>query len=301
MRYIAAFASLTLLLSGCAADRPAKRENYSLIAEGPPGSSVRLYRSSHHLLYTTLDEPTRIAGIISTLEAAYDECVAITGVRPSADAVPQSVFVFAHRSEWEAFTRARAGAAAGTYLQLDRGGYTLGRACAVRDQGEHDTLTVLAHEELHLFVATHFQARPPPFIEEGLATLLERVREDGGRASIDLENNASRANRLAVVIGTKESMPLRQLLAMHAGNVIGLSGQDVDAFYAQAWAFARFLREGESGKYRPALLAMLNDSAGGALSSASLRDNPQLVERYLGVSVDQVQGEYDRFARRLSP
>jgi hypothetical protein len=292
--------ALAIAAAGCgSASRPA-RPQYTLVSVGPAGSGVRMFRSEHHLVYTTFDDDRRLAASIETLEASYGACVELTGVKPAGGENEQIAFLFSRRAEWEAFTRSRAGAAAPLYLRLDRGGYTLGKACVVRDQGEHDTLTVLAHEELHVFIATHFQARPPPFLEEGLATLLERVRSDDGRIQIDVGNSTSRAIRLTTVIDAGQLMPLRQLLSMHAGNVVGLSGQEVDAFYSQAWALARFLREGEGGRYRPALMRLLNDAATGALSSASLEEDPSLIERYLGESLESIEPAYRRFAAKVA-
>lgn len=290
---------LGFLTVGCAGAGTSSKPAYQLIAVGPEESSVRMYRSAHHLLYTTLDDPWRVESSIATLEAAYDKCVEITGVRPPADSTPQNAFLFKLRSEWEAFTRSRAGAAAPIYLRLDRGGYTLGRACVVRDQGEHDTLVVLAHEQMHLFIANHFEARPPPFLEEGLATLLERVDVSQDRVAIEVGRSGGRALRLGAVIKAGELMPLRQLLSMHAGNVVGLGGPEVDAFYSQAWAFARFLREADGGKYRPAFVRLIDDSATGRLAS-SLADDPALVERYLGQKLEAIQPEYERFASKLA-
>lgn len=292
--------ALAIVIAGCSSTSKPARPQYALVSVGPEGSGVRMFRSAHHLVYTTFDDDRRLAAAIETLEASYDASVELTGFRPPGGENDQIAFLFSRRAEWEAFTRSRAGAAAPLYLRLDRGGYTLGKACVVRDQGEHDTLTVLAHEQLHVFIATHFQARPPPFLEEGLATLLERVRNDDGRIRIDVGHSTSRAIRLAAVIDAGQLVPLRQLLSMHAGNVVGLSAQEVDAFYSQAWAFARFLREGEGGRYRPALTRLLSDAATGALSSASLADNPSLIERYLGESLESVEPAYQQFAAKVA-
>lgn len=285
--------------AGCTTESANPKRTWTIAAVGAPDSGARLIRSPHHLVYTTFDDDHRLNAAILTLEASYDATVQLTGIRPPGNAEPQNAFLYARRSEWQAYTREHAGPAAPLYLKLDRGGYTLGKACAVRDQGEHDTLTVLAHEQLHLFIATHFQARPPPFLEEGLATLLERVRDEGKTVSIDVGHSSSRTARLAVVISANELVPLRQLLSMHAGNVVGLSGQEVDAFYSQAWAFARFLREGEGGRYRPALMRLLHDAATGGLSSDSLAEDPALVERYLGQSLEAIEPAYREFARSL--
>ena len=50
---------------------------------------------------------------------------------------------------------------------------------------------------------------------------------------------------------------------MHAGDVVGLSGERIEAFYAQNWAFVRFLWDADNGKYRQAFQQMLIDTANG--------------------------------------
>lgn len=290
------------LIVGCQADPPPKPPAfYTIVAAGASESHVRLVRSDHYLLYTTLQEDARLAPIVATLEAAWATCIRITGVQPAADALPESVFLFEHRDEWEAFTRSRTGADASLYLKIDRGGYTLGKASVVRDLGEHDTLRVLAHESMHLFIASHFVSRPPPFLEEGLATLLEDVDVREGVAKITVGRSAPRADRLGAMTQSHALLPLSDLLGMHAGDVVGLSPQVVEGFYAQAWAFARFLGEADNGRYGPMLLRLLADAANGTLGSRVEPSNRAVIERYFRSTSADLEPRYRRFAERLTP
>ena len=281
--------------SGCAQERPAAA--YRMVATGSVESGVRVYRSAHYTLFTTLVDLGRVGPIMQTLEAGHAAYVTTTGVHPNADAPRMNAYVFQHRLEWEAFTRLHTGSAAPIYLRLHRGGYTYGDACAVVDQGERDTLSILAHEGFHLFIATRFEARPPPFIEEGLATTFESLLGSDGLPKTTFDPLAGRQRQVPKAVPDRT---LRQLLSMHAGNVIGLSPSEVDAFYGHAWMFVRFCEIGEGGRHRAAFLRLLSDAAEGRLSSADLSGEAGLVERYLGVSLEDLEPRYRRFVSEQS-
>lgn len=286
-------ASLLMLLAGCQAAAPSTQ-----FAQTTDVDSARLglttYASEHYRLRTSVTDAERVGPMIERLESTCDRIQSMTGI--VARHSTMDVYVFAGREAWQAFTAQRTGASAPIYLQLERGGYTFGKFSCMRDQGEHDTLNVLSHEALHLFIASQFEARPPPFIEEGLAVQCEATGA----------TNASREKRLGLMreAGTAW-MPLRKALTLHAGNVVGLSPAEVDGFYAQAWAFTRFL---EADSARPALRQgfrrLLSDAASGALSSQDMSQNPALVERYLGDRLESIEPAFfaylDRIAERNS-
>ena len=52
---------------------------------------------------------------------------------------------------------------------------------------------------------------------------------------------------------------------MHAGHVVQAPRERINAFYAQSWAFARFLNEAEGGRYRPMFRKLLADAAAGVV------------------------------------
>src|SRR5690606_29601981 len=107
--------------------------------------------------------------------------------------------------------------------------------------------------------------RPPAFLEEGLATLFEAGFEGGALARP--RNNGSRHVRLVEAARRKRLWPLRSLLTMHAGDVIGTDHRSVNTFYAQAWALGRMLVESEA--YRPGLAKMLAAYAAGEVGRGS--------------------------------
>jgi hypothetical protein len=265
-----------------------------------PASRLRVLRSDRYELYTSIQDPQRRLELMTTLEEAFKAYCQYTEYTPPRDAPRMECYVFQTGAEWMKFTVAQTGEMAPVYLQTRRGGYTFGKLFASRDAGAQDTLTVAAHEGLHLFIATHFTARPPPFVEEGLACCFESVHRGESGITINAGDNVARQRRLALAVDEKSLQPLRKLLAMHAGQVVDLNVIEVETFYAQAWAFVRFLMEGEGGRYRPALLRLIADAQAGRLSSDQLPDNPALVERYLGAKLETVQPEYDRFVQTLA-
>lgn len=99
-------------------------------------------------------------------------------------------------------------------------------------------------------------------------------------------------------------------MTLHAGQVIGLSRERVESFYAQTWAFAMFLREGEGGTNRPALQRWLSDAA---LNKGYFADvQPQapgdwspaqikaMLEYYLRAPLADIERRYGLYLRHLA-
>jgi hypothetical protein len=295
----AALASVGLAL-GCASESAPRWAKFVEVESHESGSELRALRSDRFEVYTSIQDSKRRVELVTALEAAFSAYCDFTGYTPPRDAPRMECYVFQTGAEWVKFTLAETGEMAPVYLQTRRGGYTFGKLFASRDAGVQDTLTVASHEGLHLFIATHFTARPPPFLEEGLACCFESVRRSDHRITINVGENYARQRRLALAVQEKKLQPLRKLLAMHAGQVVGLNVLEVETFYSQAWAFVRFLMEGEGGKYKPALLRLIADAQAGRLSSDELPDNPAMMERYLGTKLEALQPEYDRFVQSLA-
>jgi hypothetical protein len=105
--------------------------------------------------------------------------------------------------------------------------------------------------------------------------------------------------------------PLSQLIRMHAGNVIQERGERIEAFYGQSWAFARFLWDGDGGRYRPAFQRLLADAAAGTVYDPTgfLRRrgrgwNPDaarpMLERYLGMPLGEIEGRYQAYVQEIA-
>jgi hypothetical protein len=113
-------------------------------------------------------------------------------------------------------------------------------------------------------------------------------------------------------IESKNLWPLEKLITMHAGDVVAMPGARIEAFYAQNWAFAEFMWDAESGKYRPAMQRMLSDCANGTLYAESRWPrrrptetwNPDsvrpMLEHYLAMDLPQIERAYLAYCRKIA-
>jgi hypothetical protein len=225
-------------------------------------------------------------------------------------------YLFQTREQWAAFTRTRTGADAAIYLQINRGGYTVRDWYVAYFIGDLGTYSVAAHEGFHQYVARHFRSRLPPFLEEGLACMFEEVHwESAGRGNwLPRWNFAANRSRLVGLRHAYEGgylLPLTKLASMHAGQVVDQSPEQIEAFYAQSWAFARFLWEGEGGKHRPTLRRILTDGADGTLfpGQAALRSDDglwdpdsarPLLEHYTRTDIEQLDKAFRQYIYKVA-
>jgi hypothetical protein len=311
--------ALALLAAGCATSRtdlsglsqPARTKAEAWSFEGRPGRKVV---TPHYVIYTTLADEDVVAGIAQVMEGALSQYRRLTpGVTPSAQ--PMACYLFQSRNEWAAFTRTRTGGDAAVYLQINRGGYTVRDWYVAYFIGDLGTYSVAAHEGFHQYVARHFRSRLPPFLEEGLACMFEEVQwESAGRGhSLPRWNFAANHSRLVGLRRAYEGgylLPLAKLAPMHAGQVVDQRPEQIEAFYAQSWAFARFLWEAEGGRYRPTLRRILTEAANGTLfpGEASLRTDdglwdPEtarpLLEHYLKTDLEQLDKAFRQYVNRV--
>lgn len=216
----------------------------------------------HYTIYTTLKDLQYANEIAQVMEGAFDVYCQLVGSIPAGSAA-MNCYVFARRDEWADFTRRNTGPTAGVYLQINHGGYTLRDWYVAYDLGDTRTYSVAAHEGWHQFAARNFAGRLPPFLEEGIACMFEDVQIKNGLPRFNLSVNRIRAHALRRAIEKKSLIPLSKLATLHAGEIVGRSGEVIDTFYAQNWAFAKFLREANHGQYAPVLQRLLADTAAG--------------------------------------
>ncbi len=268
-------------------------------------------RSAHYSIHTTIDDRHFLTDLATLMESALSRYEQFTpAVIASAD--PMDCYMFARRPEWADFTAAKTGTDAALYLQINRGGYTVRDWYVAYYIGELGTYAVAAHEGWHQYVARNFKSRLPPFLEEGIATMFENVRYNAPNPpEWDLSPRSPRALKLQAAIASDNLFPLSKLITMHAGEVVGMSGGKIEAFYAQSWAFAEFLWNAESGKYRPAFQRLLSDCANGiarpqAVARRSIFDtwNPQsvqpMLENYLCLSMPDLDRAYQAYIREIA-
>jgi hypothetical protein len=270
----------------------------------------KVLTTPHYLLHTTVRNDEVVAKLPQVMEGAYTQYQIFAGNVPQSDK-PMKCYVFGERGEWRDFTLKNTGADARVYLQITRGGYTVGDWFVSYYVGGDATYSVAAHEGWHQFVARHFKGRLPPFLEEGTACMFESVRFSGDLPRWDLTINPSRTLSLRNSIESNKLWPLEKLITMHAGDVVKLPGDRIEAFYSQSWAFARFMTEYDNGRYLSSFRQLMKDTATG-----NPRDNTQamrkalnlwspaavkpILEHYLGKDLATIESEYQKFIRHIA-
>ena len=300
-----------VLCAGCASPPPGKPAPVAFEPwSGEGDARARIVRTDHYLIHTTIDDERLLATLAQVMEGALAQYQQFTpGVRLSAR--PMECFVFATRPEWARFTAQKTGDDATVYLKINKGGYTIRDWYVAYFIGDAGTYAVAAHEGWHQYVARHFRSRLPPFLEEGIATMFETITWSGGQPRWTLSVNPVRAARLRRAIARGDLWPLESLVTMHAGDVVNLPGERIETFYAQNWAFAQFLWEGDERRYRAAFQRMLSDLAAGvatpgtgARNTSSLLWNPgsarPMLEHYLGMPLDEIERAYLAYVDRIA-
>lgn len=310
-----------LTLVACAAQQASSDDHWTgpavlasvniddVLSANPAGAKE--IRTEHYTIYSTIqDRPDLLNRVGQLMEGAYGVYKTLAPTVPPTNH-PMLCYLFNTRLEWIDFTRLRTGRDASIYLQITRGGYTLHDWYVAYFIGDIGTYSVAAHEGWHQFVARHFKGRLPPFLEEGMACMFENVEWDNDLPRFNLSLNPARELSLRKAEDEGELFSLKDLVVLHAGQVVGRSDVRIQAWYAQDWAFARFLREGENGKYRPALQKLLADTAAGTVydPTGSLRVrylgwNPAgvipLLEHYLGEDLSVTDQAYQQFMHKVA-
>lgn len=304
---------LVQLLVGCSESSSAVRNNGQSIRSTAwtfDGKPARIVQTEHYQIHTTLDDDDFLASLSQLMEGALAEYHELTPNVPASDR-PLECYIFSRRQQWAQFTREHTGADAAIYLQINRGGYTVRDWFVAYFIGDTGTYAVAAHEGWHQYVARTFHSRLPPFLEEGIATMFENISWTGKGPHWNLDINPNRAEKLRTAIRENNLWPLDKLCTMHAGDVVSLSGERIETFYAQNWAFAQFLFHADQGKYRPALQHMLDDLASGAADAYTGRHrgpsdswDPRtvkpLLEHYLGMNMDQIDAAYRAYMSQIA-
>ncbi len=218
--------------------------------------------TAHYHIFTTIDDGLYDRLLVRVLEAAYARGAA--AVPQAAVNRPLDCYVFGSRSQWEAYTKVRAGSNAPIYLQISAGGYCQEGVFAGYDIGRDQTLSVIAHEAWHQFSWFAFKDRLPSWLEEGLATQNEGIEWEGTTPRFRSELNYRRFLALKDAIRENRLWKISDLVATHAGKVIKMPQKHIDSYYAQLWSLVLFLKS--SPTYAPRLQTMLNDAGTGKLT-----------------------------------
>jgi hypothetical protein len=264
----------------------------------------------HYTIFTTIAKEEVRAMLPQVMEGAYAQYRQLVPGVPLSDR-PMDCYIFYERMEWNDFTKSTTGRDAAVYLQIRRGGYALQDRYVAYYIGVNGTASVAAHEGWHQFVSRNFKGRLPPFLEEGLATTFEGVEFKDNLPRWNTAVNPLRAQALRRTMDEKHLWPTEQLIRMHAGEVVNQTGEKIEAFYAQCWAFAKFLREADGGRYTPALRRWLAETADGTVfdpshshNRAGMPWNPgavkPMLEHYLGMPLPEIDRAFQAYMKKVA-
>ena len=228
-------------------------------------AEARKLVTEHFDIYTTLTDVELRAALPAFLEAAHEQYVSLLPP-PAGEYARLQTYVFDNRNQWERFARERFPKRFRVYQRISAGGFASGNLCVVYYLRRTYTLSVLAHEGMHQYFANHFDVPLPAWLNEGMATYCESFELPRGRPVFTPQRNTFRINGLREALSTQTVLPLQQMLATDAGEVI-LQGQSrlIKTYYAQAWAMAVFIRHGAEGRYAAGFDRLLADIVSGDL------------------------------------
>ena len=319
--------SLDDALRARAADRSASsaegstlRSPRALIIDEEPwtyaGREGRVITTPHFRLHTTVTRSLLLERAPNFIEIALASYRTVLGELPEPGA-RLDTFLMGSRPQWESITRAVAGEQSETYLRIPRGGFALGGKGVYYDIGPRDTLSIAAHEGWHQYTQSTFKQPLPLWLEEGIAAYFEGFRWDRNDNTMPVFlpwSNPQRFDVLRKAHAEDRLIPLSRLLVSRPQDLIAHTDGRALTYYAQVWALAHFLHEGEGSKYRADLERLLQDAASGDMARVvSERVGPRAARRsiyrrigdavfraYFTEDLDAAQAEYDRFVRTVT-
>jgi len=273
--------------------------------------------TDHYRIYTTLMSPLMLYQMPGFMESAY---MGYQNQLPSPIETDNkfTIYLFADRRQWDDFTKKFAGHQADIYLKIIKGAYYLNGSCVAYNIGKDRTFSVLGHEGWHQFNSRHFKYRLPSWLDEGIAMLFETSRYEDGWFYFEPGRNLGRLGGLKKALLENRMIPLEELITLNPGEV--MADQDtgaVTAFYSQAYAMVRFLREEDYGRrlrnFQQMLLGGLNGTwplEGPAGQIAADRNipltvpwnrhvAPLLFKTYITGDISSLEQEYTNFCRKI--
>jgi len=296
-------AAILLPLAGCAAKPPPANGPVRLSIEPWTGSNRigQRIHTTHYTINTMVPDDEFNQRLANVMEGAWEQYRRMSGVTPPPGARAMDCYMFKTRTQWAQFTRKYAGDDADIYLKINRGGYTLADWFVAYYLGDQQTFSIAAHEGWHQYVARNFKGRLPPFLEEGIACMFESVSTVDSTPQWNWSSNPRRLSKLKQAVDRNGLWPLDQLMQMHAGLIVEERPERIEAFYAQNWAFARFLWEGENGRFRPALQRILQNVASGQGRAGWQPEAVRpMIENYLHAPLDEIERRYLQFVHQIT-
>lgn len=235
-------------------------------------------------------------------------------------AEPIETYFFDTRNQWETLTRSLMGDRAGVYLSIERGGYSAKQIGVFYDIGPKDSFVICAHEGWHQYSHSTFKDPMPVWLDEGVACMMEGFKWDPqfpDHPRFLPWANTERFDQLRTAYTRDALMPIHSLLTLRPQDLMGSSAGRSSTqptaliYYAQVWALIHFLNEGQGGRYKSSLDAILSDTALGNFRSKldlpalrqfnTRRTGPATLMTYLpaGTTLRQLDLEYQQFIAQI--
>ena len=293
-------------------DLPAVKKVTTWENKYAPG--ITIY-TNHYKIHTTLMEPLMLRQLPGFIEAAHDSYQRQLP-NPIKTRTILTVYLFATRPQWEQFTNEFAAPNGPAYIKIKRGAYYLNGSCVAYNIGRAASFSVIAHEGWHQFTSKHFAYRLPSWLDEGIATLFEASKYDGGKFNFYPDRNGGRLGSLRKTLIEGNMIPLEKLITLNPGQVVSDTSA-VIAFYGQSYALVRFLREDGYGKRLKRFHSMMTGALRGTWplpeqlrKIASDRNipmtnrwnefiSPKLFEMYLEQTPEELEAEYTAFCKKI--
>lgn len=298
---------------GCATMATPAPETWTQESWSIGNTEGRLITTRHFAIHSTLHDKEFEAALPGFLETAYRQYASLIPPDPGRlERLP--TYVFQHRQEWERFAAQQFPNRFGVYRRIMAGGFTEQDQCVAYYIKRTYTLSVLAHEGLHQYVAANCPARLPAWLNEGLATYCESFELPGDdRVAFTPRRNSYRLNAIREALQGGSILPLTEILATDAGEVI-VEGQSVKTrtYYAQAWALTCYLRHEAGGRYSGGFEQLLQDLASGdvaTMAQAAKIRAPEpartsygeaVFRAYISEDIAEVQAGFERFLYDLA-
>jgi hypothetical protein len=285
--------------------------------DNPYGNGLTI-ETQHYRVHTTLLEPLMLKQIPAFVEAAWKQYQSQLPI-PVQSEDKSILYIFKDRQQWEEFTKQFTGPQWPVYLKIKKGAYFLNGACVAYNIGRSSTFSVIGHEGWHQFCNKYFKYRLPSWLDEGIAQLFEQSNFEQGWFTFSPAKNYQRLGALKLSLQDNQMIPLRELISLNPGEVVMWEESDkaIMAFYAQAYALVRFLREENYGmrlaNYQQMLLGALNGKwplDENETKIASDRNIPltttwnryiaqKLFDIYIGEDIEKIEPGYQNFCRKI--
>jgi hypothetical protein len=268
------------------------------------GYDGQILITPHYNLYTTVTRHSVLDRLPLFMERGLVQYTTAFGRLPMPKS-RQQTYLFDTRNQWEAKTRQMLPDQAGTFLTLGRGGFTTRGTSVLYYIGRNDTLAIAAHEGWHQYSQLVLGNQIPLWLEEGIAAYMEGYHSyPDGLPKFRPWANLERYHTLRRAVRADRMIPLTELLRRSPQSFLADGKTRLLVYYAQVWALAHFLAEGEDGRYRDALRQVLIDASQGKVagrerSADGPRLGPGVITAYFDPDVEAFEERYLRFVHRI--